>query len=451
MPIGDFARRSGLTPSALRFHADCGLLRPAEVDPFSGYRYYGAHQVPRAVTLRRLREAAMPLTTVEAVLDAGPDDASRLIDEHVAKVLGEAAAAQRPAMTVKASLTRAPAVPVTTLKGPVLADAVEQVLTATAREPGMPALGGLRVEATPEAVTLTATDRYRLSTRTLATGGPGTTCWAATIEGDDLRAAVPEVRRSPLVRLEATPHGMWLRLGERDDRHCRPRGPHHPRHARPGPTLRVSRPRRIPMTAPHDRHPHGRHSHRPQSHRPQSHRRRPRSPHRRPPRSRPPRPDPTMEAIGQAVAEGHAGRSASARRELLDLWATIGVTGDPLHRCTLAHHLADLCEDPAEALTWDLRALDAADALTEQRAQEHHAGLRVAGFHPSLHLNLADDHRRLGSFRAAAEHIEAARRHAPALPDGPYGAMIRTAVDEVAEAITRRDTSRRSTAPGPAA
>ncbi|MFC8920414.1 MerR family transcriptional regulator [Streptomyces sp. NPDC057116] len=221
MPIGDFARRSGLTPSALRFYADCGLLRPAEVDPFTGYRYYGADQVPRAVTLRRLREAAMPLAVVGAVLDAGPDDAARLIDEHVATVLGEAAAAQRLAVTVKASLTRVPAVPVTALKGPVLADAVEQVLTATAREPGMPVLGGLRVEATPEAVTLTATDRYRLSTRTLATGGPATTCWAATIDGDDLRAAVPEVRRSPLVRLEATPHGMWLRLGERDDRHCR--------------------------------------------------------------------------------------------------------------------------------------------------------------------------------------------------------------------------------------
>ncbi|MFC8920413.1 hypothetical protein ACGF5F_15275 [Streptomyces sp. NPDC047821] len=158
-----------------------------------------------------------------------------------------------------------------------------------------------------------------------------------------------------------------------------------------------------------------------------------------------------MEAIGQAVAEGRAGHSASARRTLLGLWAAIGVTGDPLHRCTLAHHLADLHEDPAESLAWDVRALDAADALSEQRAQAHHADLRVAGFRPSLHLNLADDYRRLGSFRAAAEHIDAARRHAPALPDGPYGALIRTAVDEVAEAITRRDTSRRSTAPGPAA
>ncbi|MFF3735417.1 MerR family DNA-binding transcriptional regulator, partial [Streptomyces sp. NPDC002476] len=39
MPIGVFAQRSGLTPSALRFYADSGLLPPAEVDPVTGYRY----------------------------------------------------------------------------------------------------------------------------------------------------------------------------------------------------------------------------------------------------------------------------------------------------------------------------------------------------------------------------------------------------------------------------
>ncbi|MEU2607482.1 hypothetical protein [Streptomyces albus] len=160
--------------------------------------------------------------------------------------------------------------------------------------------------------------------------------------------------------------------------------------------------------------------------------------------------DPTMAAIGRAVAEGHAGRVDSARRRLTDLWSTIGAAGDPLHRCTLAHHLADLHEDAAQALVWDVRALDAADALTEERVRRHHAGLHVAGFHPSLHLNLADDLRRLGSFEAAARHIEAAGEHAPDLPEGPYGDRIRTAVAEVAEAIAARDTRKRASAPGPA-
>lgn len=91
MPIGVFAQFTGLTVSALRFYADVGLLRPAEVDPLSGYRYYRADQVVRATALRQLREIAMPLAAVEAVLDAGPDEAAQLIDEHVAKVLAATA------------------------------------------------------------------------------------------------------------------------------------------------------------------------------------------------------------------------------------------------------------------------------------------------------------------------------------------------------------------------
>ncbi|MFI9423905.1 hypothetical protein ACIG54_10125 [Streptomyces achromogenes] len=159
-------------------------------------------------------------------------------------------------------------------------------------------------------------------------------------------------------------------------------------------------------------------------------------------------PDPVMEAIGRAVAQGRTGDPAAARRTLLDLWSAIGVTGDPLHRCTLAHHLADLYDDPAQALAWDVRALDAADALTEQRLRTHHEGLRLAGFHPSLHLNLADLYRRLGSFDAATAHLTEARRHVSALPGDAYGALVRTVIGEVAEAIARRDTARRASAPG---
>ncbi|MGW0711905.1 hypothetical protein ACWD4G_39130 [Streptomyces sp. NPDC002643] len=162
-------------------------------------------------------------------------------------------------------------------------------------------------------------------------------------------------------------------------------------------------------------------------------------------------PDPIMEAIGRAVVEGRGGGLDSARRTLLELWSEIGVTGDPLHRCTLAHHLADLYEDPARALAWDVRALDAADALTQRRVDEHHAGLRLAGFYPSLHLNLADNYRRLGAFDAAAEHIGAARDGVPHLPRGAYGALLRTAIGEVAEAIGRRDTAVRGSAVGGAA
>lgn len=222
MPIGVFAQRSGLTSSALRFYADSGLLPPAEVDPVTGYRYYDAEQLARATTLRRLREIAMPLAAVEAVLGAGGEEAARLLDEHVAKIEGDAAAARQKAAIIKSALGgNVPGLLVATLKGPVLADAVEQVLTATAHEPGMAVLAGLHIEASDEVIALTATDRYRLSTRTLLPARPAEQTWAGTVDGDDLRAAVADVRRSALVRVEAVPHGVRLRMPEREDRHCR--------------------------------------------------------------------------------------------------------------------------------------------------------------------------------------------------------------------------------------
>ncbi|NYG59008.1 hypothetical protein BJ980_001931 [Nocardioides daedukensis] len=112
--------------------------------------------------------------------------------------------------------------------------------------------------------------------------------------------------------------------------------------------------------------------------------------------------------------------------------------------------MADPYEDPAEALIWDVRALDAAEAITDERAQQHHASLHVAGFYPSLYLNIADNLRRLSSFDAAAEHIRHAEQHAAALSDDAYGNTIRTAIDEVHEAIDNRDTARRASAPGAA-
>ena len=40
MQIGRFARLTGLTVKALRHYDEIGLLRPAGVDPESGYRSY---------------------------------------------------------------------------------------------------------------------------------------------------------------------------------------------------------------------------------------------------------------------------------------------------------------------------------------------------------------------------------------------------------------------------
>ena len=77
--------------------------------------------------------------------------------------------------------------------------------------------------------------------------------------------------------------------------------------------------------------------------------------------------------------------------------------GDAFHRCVVAHFLADLQDDVRDELMWDERALAAVAAVTDERAQQYHESLQVRGFMPSLYLNLADDHRRLGEADRAHE------------------------------------------------
>ena len=154
-----------------------------------------------------------------------------------------------------------------------------------------------------------------------------------------------------------------------------------------------------------------------------------------------------MGRIGAAVERGRAGEPADARTELGRLWAEIGPDGDPLHRCVLAHHLADLQDDVRDELAWDERALAAVPELSDRRVQQEHASLQVRGLLPSLHLNLADDHRRLGATERARAHLDSAREHLGALADDGYGAMIRNAVEDVADALAAGSVERRPGSP----
>ncbi|GGW62737.1 hypothetical protein GCM10010320_49760 [Streptomyces caelestis] len=132
--------------------------------------------------------------------------------------------------------------------------------------------------------------------------------------------------------------------------------------------------------------------------------------------------------IGQVVMLHHAGDREEARQRFLDLWAEIGEHGDPLHRCTLAHYLADTQDDPADELAWDLRALTAAQEITDAGPTAGEGMLAVRAFYPPLHLNLAADYDRLGHRDAARAHLRRARGAATALADGPYGEGVRAAI-----------------------
>ncbi|MFF3346736.1 hypothetical protein [Streptomyces sp. NPDC002779] len=139
-------------------------------------------------------------------------------------------------------------------------------------------------------------------------------------------------------------------------------------------------------------------------------------------------PDAVMTRIGQVVMLHHAGDREEARHRLLGLWAEIGEDGDPLHRCTLAHYLADTQDEPDDELAWDLRALTAAEELTDDRLAEHEGALAVRALYPSLHLNLAADYVKLDRAEAARTHLRRARTAADALAEDSYGDGVRAAI-----------------------
>lgn len=151
--------------------------------------------------------------------------------------------------------------------------------------------------------------------------------------------------------------------------------------------------------------------------------------------------DPVMARITAAIERGHAGDRAGAHAGLETVWQEVGADGDPFHRVVLAHFAADVQDDPTAELAWDRRALAAAEEVTDERAQQYHASLAVAGFYPSLHLNLADVHRRLGDLAAARHHLAAARERLPDLPDDGYGAMIRAGFERVSALVEAGDTA----------
>lgn len=88
MSIGAFARACGISIPRLRRYHDGGLLIAANVDPATGYRSYGSDQITRAVAIRRLRDADLPIDRLAAALDG--TQTARLAALHAQRALLEA-------------------------------------------------------------------------------------------------------------------------------------------------------------------------------------------------------------------------------------------------------------------------------------------------------------------------------------------------------------------------
>ncbi|GAA2238259.1 MerR family transcriptional regulator [Streptomyces amakusaensis] len=111
LTIGAFARASRLSAKALRRYDELGLLPPASVDPYTGYRYYERSQLERARLVAWLRRIGMPLPLVREVCDLhGPDPAAaaRAVRAHWARVEAETAVRRDLALFLADQLDASP-------------------------------------------------------------------------------------------------------------------------------------------------------------------------------------------------------------------------------------------------------------------------------------------------------------------------------------------------------
>lgn len=97
--IGEFSRLGRVSVKALRYYDEMGLLRPASVDRFTGYRYYTAeqlHQLARILALKdlglsleqiaQLQRQGLPVEELRGMLRLKQAEIQQQLDEEQARL-----------------------------------------------------------------------------------------------------------------------------------------------------------------------------------------------------------------------------------------------------------------------------------------------------------------------------------------------------------------------------
>jgi DNA-binding transcriptional MerR regulator len=86
--IGDFSKLSQVSVKTLRYYDEIGLLRPSEIDRFTGYRYYTASQLSRLNRILLLKDLGLSLDQIGRLLqsDLPPDQLRGMLKLRQAEI-----------------------------------------------------------------------------------------------------------------------------------------------------------------------------------------------------------------------------------------------------------------------------------------------------------------------------------------------------------------------------
>ena len=83
--IQGFAKLCGCNAQTLRFYDRIGLLTPAKVDSWTGYRYYEEEQTIRFVKIKNLQRADFSIEEIKTLLEAGDDSLMQAFERKIAE------------------------------------------------------------------------------------------------------------------------------------------------------------------------------------------------------------------------------------------------------------------------------------------------------------------------------------------------------------------------------
>lgn len=94
--IGEFSKLGRVTVDTLRHYDTLGLLKPAKVDPFTGYRYYSARQLPPLNRILALKEVGFSLEEIARILHDQPsgDELRGMLKAQLVRAESEIESAQ---------------------------------------------------------------------------------------------------------------------------------------------------------------------------------------------------------------------------------------------------------------------------------------------------------------------------------------------------------------------
>ncbi|MBX5449841.1 MerR family transcriptional regulator [Thermogemmatispora sp.] len=88
LKISDFARLGQVSMRTLRYYDEIGLLKPVQVDPLTGYRYYAVEQLTRLHRILDLKEMGFELSQIVHLLDeqVTPEQLRAVLQQRLAEV-----------------------------------------------------------------------------------------------------------------------------------------------------------------------------------------------------------------------------------------------------------------------------------------------------------------------------------------------------------------------------